>query len=228
MKRMVFNASDLESLVIIVENFDFDNKVLENVSQDSTYIKLVNNIKNSIRSGLINPILIMDKGFGVLFNGFINGANVELTSASGDTTYNVSLVYDIVKDELKITLVEETLTSQDNIKTIFGQSISGTGNITMYRHDLTFADGGGERYVGVVYSSKDLEVNTFDKLATLIGRTGNQNILVSKLTNIDEATKDANNIIVYWFEIGAVWRARNNTSTVNIALSSVSDVVRPI
>lgn len=112
MKRMVFNASDLESLVIIVENFDFETKVVENVSQNSTYIKLVNSIKKSIKSGLINPILIMDIGYGLLFNGFIHGETVELNSASGDTINNVSLNYDIAKDELKITLYEASFGTQ--------------------------------------------------------------------------------------------------------------------
>lgn len=106
--------------------------------------------------------------------------------------------------------------------------ISGGGGSKFFRHDLTFTEGNGEKYVGVVYSSKDLEVNTFDKLATLIGRTGNQNILVVKTTSINESTKDATNIRVYWFKDGFVWLAKNNTNTINVSLGEVSDVVTPM
>lgn len=75
-----------------------------------------------------------------------------------------------------------TLLTSGNVKTLFGnQSIVGTGNIDLYQHNIKFlstekiTQGGTEQYVLeiylVIYSSKNLKVDSLTDLKTLLGNT---------------------------------------------------------
>lgn len=65
-----------------------------------------------------------------------------------------------------------------NLKTLFGQSVVGNGNIAIYKHDiqievLVTIDGWiRATYARIItYSSNNLVVNSLDKLKTLLGQT---------------------------------------------------------
>lgn len=74
-----------------------------------------------------------------------------------------------------LTLAQGTadLLSSANVKTLFGnQSIVGSGNIDLYRHNIKFtgtSDTGTIRFV--VISSKNIKVDSLTDLKTLLGNT---------------------------------------------------------
>lgn len=226
------DARELEKFIFLSGRYNFEEEILEHVLEDKLYGKIATEILECLKKNIRKGIIVEDIGFGGCYIGEICDDGTA-TLININASSNNSLELQINRDDennikLEIYKTYEAFLTSDNVKTLFGQNITGTGDITMYRHDLTFTEGNGDKYVGVVYSSKNLEVNTFDKLATLIGKSGNQNILVVKTTAINETTKDATNIRVHWYTEGFVWLAKNNTGTINVALGEVSDVVTPI
>ena len=67
------------------------------------------------------------------------------------------------------------LLSSESVKTLFGnQSIVGTGNIDLYRHNICFASTGSDLIVKIrfiVISSKNITVDSLADLKTLLGST---------------------------------------------------------
>ena len=67
------------------------------------------------------------------------------------------------------------LLSSENVKTLFGnQSIVGTGNIDLYRHNICFTSTDQDKLVKIrfiVPSSNNLKVNSLADLKTLLGNT---------------------------------------------------------
>ena len=163
MRRMLFNADELENLCVITGTFDFETEKLEHVSQDENYKKIINQIKKSQYNSLNYPILIEDNEFGGTFMGILNGLNIDIYSLGPNTIYNVTMLYNPDVDTLDITLTEEALISEDNIKTIFGQDITGTGDITMYRHQLIIRfDTDTKEVHYVVYSPNKSQIFDYD------------------------------------------------------------------
>lgn len=68
-----------------------------------------------------------------------------------------------------------TLLTNQNVKTLFGnQSIVGTGNIDLYRHNICFTSTDQDKIVKIrfiVPSSNNLKVNSLADLKTLLGNT---------------------------------------------------------
>lgn len=68
-----------------------------------------------------------------------------------------------------------TLLTNQNVKTLFGnQSIVGTGNIDLYRHNICFTSTDQDKIVKIrfiVISSKNLVVDSLADLKTLLGNT---------------------------------------------------------
>lgn len=68
-----------------------------------------------------------------------------------------------------------TLLIDKNVKTLFGnQSIVGTGNIDLYRHNICFTSTDQDKIVKIrfiVPSSNNLKVNSLADLKTLLGNT---------------------------------------------------------
>ena len=68
-----------------------------------------------------------------------------------------------------------TLLTNQNVKTLFGnQSIVGTGNIDLYRHNICFTSTDQDKLVKIrfiVPSSNNLKVNSLADLKTLLGNT---------------------------------------------------------
>ena len=68
---------------------------------------------------------------------------------------------------------EHTVLTSKNVKTLFGKSIVGSGNIDLYRHVITAIDSGNRGLIMSVYSSKNLNVKSLTDLKTLLGNTFN-------------------------------------------------------
>ena len=109
------------------------------------------------------------------------------------------------------------LTDQ-NTKSLFGnQSIYGEGNIDLYVHYLNIVAGGVQFY-GVVYSSNNANVNSIQKLTTLLKATSKQYFI--SLTS-PSAVQGG---VLYWD--GSIWQVSSVDGFLNV--TSVSDVVTTI
>ena len=69
---------------------------------------------------------------------------------------------------------EHTVLTSKNVKTLFGKSIVGTGNINLYRHNICFTSTDQDKIVKIrfiVISNKNVNVNDLANLKTLLGNT---------------------------------------------------------
>lgn len=217
MRRMPFNADELENVNVIIGTFDFETEKLEHVSQDENYKKIINQIKKSLYNSVSYPIFIVDNAFGTTFTGILNGLNIDIYSLGPNTIYNVTMLYNPNADTLDITLTEEVLISEDNVKTIFGQDIVGSGNIDLFVHHLVI----NANCYFTIYSSNNLEVNTPEKLTTLLkdknvyyfGYLQTQYIYIAAIS-----FNDATNL----------WQIRVSGEETSSEITNINDTVEPI
>lgn len=66
-----------------------------------------------------------------------------------------------------------SILTDKSVKTLFGKSIFGSGDINLYRHVITATDGGNRELIMSVISSKNLNVKSLADLKTLLGNTFN-------------------------------------------------------
>lgn len=67
---------------------------------------------------------------------------------------------------------EHTVLTSKYVKTLFGKSIVGTGNIDLYQHNIKFKATSNETTIRlIVISSKDIIVDSLTDLKTLLGNT---------------------------------------------------------
>ena len=77
--------------------------------------------------------------------------------------------YDFIKDIFKFTNTLEEYISKDNVKSVFNQSITGTGNITLFRHIITITTSSQDFILLEYISSNNLKVDSVQDLRTLCG-----------------------------------------------------------
>lgn len=174
MRRMPFNAEDIEKFVFISYNFVFsgDEKLeipLVGDYQNNIYYKMF--LKYQLGSIQNVPALIFDESTGV-YIGLINDpTDNTFYLVNGRTSQVVDIQMYIENNILNVNITHTTkeLLSEDYIKTIFGQNIAGTGNITMYRHQIIIRfDIDTKEVHYVVYSpdkSQIFDYDTFIKVA---------------------------------------------------------------
>lgn len=175
MRRMPLNAESLEKFLFLSEKFNFQNEeVIQNASQDKLYFKIVNEIIKCSKNVKNEPLIIFDEYNGYIYVGYVNDdSTAYATYTTSNTNSILEFEYHGDTDILNIQLYDEIYVTADNIKTIFGQDIPGTGNITLYRHELIISTGrtsyNETEYKAYVtyYSSNNLEANTPEKLTTL-------------------------------------------------------------
>ena len=221
MRRMVFNADELENVNVIIGTFDFVTEKLEHVSQDENYKKIINQIKKSQYNSENYPIFIVDNAFGTTFTGILNGLNIDIYSLGPNTIYNVTMLYNPNADTLDITLTEEVLISEDNVKTIFGQGITGTGDITMYRHQMTITNANDVSVVYIVDSANDLVVNSAEKFVTVTKATTSYTGLASYL----DASSNVQPAFIRYSAGNVIVQLQNGGIS---PMKSISDIVTPI
>lgn len=77
--------------------------------------------------------------------------------------------YDFKTDIFKFTNTLEEYVSMDNVKSVFNQSITGTGNITLFRHIITITTSSQDFILLEYISSNNLKVDSVQDLRTLCG-----------------------------------------------------------
>lgn len=170
MRRMPFNAEDIEKFVFISYNFVFsgDEKLeipLVGDYQNNIYYKMF--LKYQLGSIQNVPALIFDESTGV-YIGLINDpTDNAFYLVNGRTSQVVDIQMYIENNILNVNITHTTedLLVADNIKTLFGnQSIIGQGNIDLYVHHLLI----NSNCHFTIYSSNNLKVDTPEKLTTLL------------------------------------------------------------
>ena len=224
------DARELENFKFITGNYDFDNEVLESASTDPLYKPLIDLIMES------NNYNRKTKQFGIIVNdspaaqfvyvGTINGYLIDMYALGTNIIFRVNMTYKPATDTLTINYTEENLISEDNVKTIFGQSISGTGNIELYRHQLTLhSDEAEHQDMGlIVYSSSNLNVDSLQDLTTLLKPNSNTLYFAFAIhsTNIETYK------VIYDNNIWKMGYDDESTGKPKYVINSVSDIVTPI
>lgn len=172
------DARGLEKFKFITGDYDFDNEVLENASTDPLYKPLIDIMIESCNNNHeIKPlgILVDDSTAAqLLYTGNVVGYNIYMYAlGSNNNIHNITIKYNPDTDTLTINYTVETFLAEDNVKTLFGQNITGTGDIKLYRHELIISTGrtsNNETEYKVYltyYSSNNLVADTPEKLKTL-------------------------------------------------------------
>lgn len=134
------------------------------------------------------------------------------------SSYDIS--YDLITDILtiKTTVQEKVFLTNNNVKSVFNQSITGTGNITLYMHYIAISDASNQWYFQFI-SSNNLKVDSLQDLTTLINPTNNINLYIPC---VDE--NSFSSALLSYFK--NVWTVNYQDGSSNI--TSVKDVVKPI
>ena len=149
---------ELEKFSFFDGGFDVQDEILENVSQDVNWSKIANLFNNYDNRGVI----LYDSAQNFLFTGYLSGGYLYLFSADETGVTRVEITYDKKTARMQINFTNETFISEDNVKTIFGQDITGTGNIELYRHQITILfDTDNKEAHYVVYSSSKKQITDY-------------------------------------------------------------------
>lgn len=165
---------ELEKFSFLYGDFDIQAEQLENVSQDENWSKVANLFKNYDKNtNNKKGVILYDYLQYFLCTGYLTGQYLYLYSVSETGVTYITIDYDIKIDSMRIYVEDETFISEDNIKTLFGQDITGTGDINLYRHELIISTGRTSydeteyKVYLTYYSSNNLVANTPEKLKTL-------------------------------------------------------------
>lgn len=165
MRRMTFNAAELDKFIILSGDFNFETEVLEEASKHEPWSKIVNVFKSDKTEA---PILVYDIGSNTLYIGYKDSDTIFVNSLDTNINKTVELIYSHDEDQLTINVAEESFISEDNVKTLFGnQSIIGSGNIDLYRHQMTLTNTSGVAVDYVVYSSNNLKCDSPQDFVTV-------------------------------------------------------------
>lgn len=166
------DVKELEQFTFVRGDYDFENEVIEEASKNSPWNKLVNKIKNLDSSKTNNDggiILYDGPSAQVLYIGFVTNLGISLYSPSRTDLYVVDLEYDKDTDKLTIKSTNDEFVFADELKTIFNQSLLETGNITLFRHQITMTMGSQDFILFEYISANNLKVDSIQDLRTLCG-----------------------------------------------------------
>lgn len=123
-----------------------------------------------------------------------------------------------------------TLLADKNVKTLFGnQSIVGTGNIDLYRHNVQIRRGttGSEKYIYTsLYSSKNTPIDSLTDLKTMLNLSASETYPAYGLYN-----DGTDHEVLYITPVGANLAVAYMTgalTTTTLSSGSVSDTIKTI
>jgi hypothetical protein len=236
------DAKELEKFIFISGPFAFTNETLEHVLEDKLYGKIATAMIECSKKGIYKGIIIEDTENGGCYIGDILSDNTATIVNPNAASLNVlSLELDSSDKnniKLKIYVEDDQVVTTDNVKTLFGQTITGTGNINLYRHELIISTGRTSydeteyRVYLTYYSSNKLEANTPEKLTTLT-KANSTTILrgiVLEFTNAGVQNAPVSGKYSGVNYVGqAGWTLEKSIGgSDGTAITSVSDIVTPI
>lgn len=134
----------------------------ENIAIDNPAPFFIQDNESSTGSYLVNDVSVTQQNNILTIIGFQTDNNLNI----------VNFEYNFNEDILKVNTAQEKFLSSDNVKSVFNQSIAGTGNITLFRHKLTLNYTSESGSPGDVYldwlSTSNLNVDSLQDLQTLL------------------------------------------------------------
>lgn len=222
MRRMLVNAPELDKYIILSGNFNFQTEALEEASKHEPWSKIANIFNNG---SAYKPILIFDIIDVTLYFGTQENDTLYLQSLYTNQGCILEIQYDITTDKLTITKTVENYLSEDNVKTLFGnQSIIGTGNIDLYRHDITIM---GTLSI-TVYSSSNLKIDSVQDLTTVLKPYVGLVLGGVWYDKLNDNSEIAGYGALIYKSDNLWYMLLNTTESNNILVNSVTDVVTTI
>ena len=215
MRRMPLNATELEKISYIEDFYDFSTEQLQHASKEPKYAKLIKLMKTAPKNYSAS-VLINDLTNQTLYTGTYNETDIQIYAVTPNSIEYIDINYDKSTDDMEINDTVEPLLTEDNIKTIFGQDITGTGDITLYRHQIKLTI---DEYIILlnVASNNNLNVDSLQDLTTLLKPTAD-----TKYNTIEMQT--GNGYILYY--TGTIWKAQHGSTDINVSV--VEDIVTPM
>ena len=173
MRRMPFNAEELEKFIILSGKFNFTDETLEHVLENELYGKIATELIECRKKGIRKGAIIEDVECGGCYVGeILDDGTATLINSSMTSATSVDLQID-TDDKNNIKLI---------ISTAFEAFLAVADAPKMYRHQLTLNfDGEYKTLSLIVYSSSDLNVNTLEDLTTLLKPDSNTIFLEIRL-----------------------------------------------
>lgn len=240
MRRMPLNAEELENIRYIEDFYDFSTEQLQKASKEPKYAKLIALMKEAPKN-FSRSVLINDLTNQTLYTGTYNKTDIQLYAVISNTIEYIDINYDKSTDDMEINGTVESLLTEDNVKKIFGQDITGTGNIELYMHVLGLikskTEYGDTEYKILVtyYSDNNLKVDSLQDLTALTKASSTNNVILTGIAFYNaESGNPANTIYNNYCGVqfdGTNWRFRQITDTntpTGALITAVSDIVTPI
>lgn len=184
-----------------------DQKKLEKIAGDSSFDRISPYRLNTTLE------LVSEKGVGLAnsnasfwmsndSNDILIGCNDdgELVITQGNDEHH--LPYPDTQEGEREDIIDEIVTSS-NLKTLFGNSLYGTGNIDLYRHQLKVKVGGSAVYF-VITSSSNLKVASLQDLTTVTKATNGYFTIAMRPGETDVPVLVTYNNNVWGSSIGAI------------------------
>lgn len=121
------------------------------------------------------PLIIYDTKGGIwVSTAFASDTECYISRTINNEIMNAFI--DIYDNYIEINPVREEMLSSDNVKTLFKQNITGTGNITMYRHQIIIRfDIDSKEVHYVVYSPNKAQIFDYDTFISVANPISNFN-----------------------------------------------------
>lgn len=239
------DAAEMEKYMFLTGGFNFQTEVLENALIDENYKRLALEINKCAEKSTRKGLIIEDNIFGGMYIGEIaddNSARIISIDAEFIKIVDFNLDEIDIPNYIKmsINVVDEHTVSADNVKTLFGnQSIIGTGNIDLYRHDLiiyhnrtNYDDYAYKVYV-TYYSSNPLKVDSVQDLTTLTKAVIGTELIGPVVINNTSGDDDYDTVSQSYIGVrynGNIWGicSLNDGTITTLPINKVSDTVTTI
>lgn len=132
----------------------------ENIAIDNPAPFFIQDNESSTGSYLVNDVSITQQ------NNILT-----ITGIQTDNNLNniVNFEYNFNEDKLVVNTTQEEFLTEDNVKSVFNQTITGTGNITLFRHIITITTSSQDFILLEYISSNNIKVDSVQDLKTLCG-----------------------------------------------------------
>lgn len=130
----------------------------ENIAFDNPAPFFIQDNESSTGSYLVNDVSVTQQNI------------LTIIGIQTDNNLNniVNFEYNFNEDKLVVNTTQEEFLTEDNVKSVFNQSITGTGNITLFRHIISIT--ASQDFILLEYiSSNNLKVDSVQDLRTLCG-----------------------------------------------------------
>ena len=224
MKRQVDKAEKLEKFIkgqIVIYDVEIADNQTYNFDTTPEAKKLAEAIKYCYNNQIPMTIYEYSNDQVYISGAFPDDSSIVLIRISNNILISFIKVYE---NRIEITLTREENLTKDNVKSVFNQTIEGTGNITLFRHKLTISDMSSTGVRGVILdylSASNLKVDSLQDLQTLLDVSRNDTSDTTFLGYLGVK----NYTITYKYSSG-LFVLSDGTTEYNA--TSVSDKVKPI